>query len=222
MRQESVLMVGSGGHARVLADILHLSNGLRLVGVIDDFEMAGTPALGVEILGTCEDLPRIMRQLECCRVVLAVGHNARRLDLAARIESLCNDVVWQSLLHPAAVLAGDAVVGEGAVIMAGAIVNAGAQIGRHCLINTSAIVEHDCKLGDGSSVGPGGVLGGNVRLGVGAIVALGAGVINALELGEHALLGAGATAVRDLPAYAVALGVPARTTRFRDAGEEYL
>lgn len=222
MREESVLMVGSGGHARVVADILSRNAGLRLAGIIDDFELPGTSRLGVEVLGGCDDLPRILHQLGCRRLILAIGHNARRLQLAARIQSSCDQVIWQSLVHPAAIVAVDVIVGDGTVVMAGAVINAGAQLGRHCIINTAAIVEHDCDLGDGSSVGPGAVLGGKVTLGVGGIVALGAGIINALKVGEHALLGAGATAVEDLPAYAVAFGLPARVTRFRDAAEEYL
>lgn len=222
MGGEAVLMVGSGGHGRVLADIIRRSEGLRLAGIIDDFAAVGTQKLGCTVLGGSAELPRIMAQTGCRRLVLAVGHNGRRLELAEQIESLCDGVVWQSLCHPAAVVGEDVDIGPGSVIVAGAVINPGARLGRHCIVNTTAVVDHDCRLGDGSSLGPGALLGGNVTLGCGTIVAIGATVINGLQLGAHCLLGAGATAVCDLPEGAVALGVPARVVRQRMALDEYL
>lgn len=222
MGDEAVLMLGSGGHGRVLADIIRRSDGLRLAGIVDDFAAAGTPKLGSTVLGGSSELAQIMARTGCRRLVLAVGHNGRRLDLAARIESSCEGVIWQSLCHPSAIVGEDVTIEPGAVLVAGALVNPGAVIGRHCIVNSAAVVDHDCRLGDGSSLGPGALLGGNVALGRGAIVAIGATVINGLHLGAHSLLGAGATAVRDLPEHAVALGVPARVVRMRTALDEYL
>lgn len=222
MCDEAVLMVGSGGHGRVLADIIRRSSEIRLVGIIDDIAVAGTQKLGSTVLGGSAELPRIMAQTGCRRLVLAIGHNGRRLELAERIESLCEGVVWQSLCHPSVIVGENVEIGPGSVVTAGAVINPGSHLGRHCIVNTSAVVDHDCRLGDGSSLGPGALLGGWVTLGEGAIVAIGATVINGLQLGAHCLLGAGAMAVRDLPEQAVALGVPARVVRQRTAQDEYL
>lgn len=221
MDEHRVLMLGSGGQGRVLADIMRCS-GMQLAGIVDDTVIAGCQRLGVAVLGGCDQLPRIMRETGCRRLVLAVGHNGRRLALAARIEALCPDVIWQALRHPAAVVATDAVIGAGSVVMASAVINPGACVGRHCIVNTAAVVEHDCCLADGSSLGPRAVLGGHVRLGEGAVVAIGASVINARQVGAHSLLGAGGIAVHDLPAFTVALGVPARPVRSRTALDDYL
>lgn len=219
--ERTVLMLGSGGHGRVVADIIRCC-GMQLAGIIDDVATPSSERLGSRVLGGCEQLPQIMQDTGCCRLVLAIGHNGRRLALARRIEALCPQVIWQTLVHPSAVVAADAVLGGGSMVVARAVINPGASLGRHCIINTSAVVDHDCRLGDGSSLGPGAVLGGNVQLGEGAIVAIGATVINALRLGEHSLLGAGGTAVRDLPDFALALGVPARVVRQRAALDDYL
>lgn len=216
-----VLMLGSGGHGRVVADIIRCC-GLQLAGIIDDVAPAGSERLGSRVLGCSAELPRIMQETGCRHLVLAIGHNGRRLALARRIEALCPAVIWQTLVHPTAVIAADAALGAGTVVVARAVVNPGARIGRHCIINTAAVVDHDGHLGDGCSLGPGAVLGGNVQLGEGAIVAIGATVINALRLGDHSLLGGGGTAVRDLPDFAVALGVPARVVRQRTALDDYL
>lgn len=219
--ERAVLMLGAGGHGRVVADIIRCC-GLQLAGIIDDVAAAGSERLGSRVLGGCQQLPQIMRETGCRQLVLAIGHNGRRLELAQHIEALCPQVIWQTLVHPAAVVAADAVLGGGSVVVARAVLNPGARLGRHCIVNTAAVVDHDCSLGDGSSLGPGAVLGGNVRLGKGAVVAIGATVINALQLGEHSLLGAGGTAVRDLPDFKVALGVPAHVVRERRALDDYL
>jgi acetyltransferase-like isoleucine patch superfamily enzyme len=106
--------------------------------------------------------------------------------------------------------------------MAGAIINPNSTIGEHCIVNTASSIDHDSILERFSSVAPGVITGGNVRVGEFSALSLRAAVIHGCSIGPHTIVGAGATVLKDIPAFAVAYGTPARVVRTRAAGEKYL
>lgn len=203
-----VYVVGAGGHARVVIDLL-TRGGVAIAGIID--RSPAVPSLrGVPVLAEDAPLPPE------AEFVIAVGDNAVRERLARARRRFCTGV------HPASTVATDASLGPGTVIMAGAVVNAGARIGRHCIVNTGAIVEHDCVLEDFVSIAPGAVIGGAAQVAHGSAVSIGATVLHGVRIGRHVVLGAGAVATEAVPDNVVAFGCPARVVRTRQPGEAYL
>lgn len=198
----SVVVVGAGGHAKVVVATLRAS-GVAVVGVLDDDPAAG-PVLGAPRLGPTADVSRIGLP-----AVLAVGDNAARRRLAEAHPG----VDWTATVHPAAVVHESARVGAGAVVVAGAVVQPDAVLGRHAIVNTGASVDHDAVVGDFAHVGPGARLAGGVRLGEGAFVGTAAACVPGVRVGAWATVGAGAVVVASLPDRVVAVGVPARPLR---------
>jgi sugar O-acyltransferase (sialic acid O-acetyltransferase NeuD family) len=201
-------LIGAGGHAKVIADIL-IASGRPPTAFLDD-----TPTqnriLGITVIKGLE-LPQ-----PDSAVIVAVGDNATRQRLAHRYST------FDIAIHPAAVVSRDAEIGPGTVVMAGAVINTGARVGSHCIINTGSIIDHDCLISDFAHIAPGAKLGGNVRVGVGSMVGLGANVIHGRCVGDHTIVGAGSTVVRDVPPRVVAIGSPARAVRTRAPDDRYL
>jgi acetyltransferase-like isoleucine patch superfamily enzyme len=54
-----------------------------------------------------------------------------------------------------------------------------------------------------------------VRVGFGADIGMNATILPGVRVGAHAIIGAGAVVIHDIPAYAVAVGVPARVIKDR-------
>lgn len=165
-------MIGSGGHARVLADILRLRGGLELVAVLDDDPRTHGGHLGsVEIIGSTALLERRPRAATAC--VAAVGDNHAR----ARIFNLALGLGYHlpSLVHPSAVIARDVSIPDGTIVCAGAVVAPGVRLGSDILIGANAVLDADCELGDHCRVGPAVVVGCGVRQG--AYSTLGAGAL---------------------------------------------
>jgi UDP-perosamine 4-acetyltransferase len=216
MSHKKIVVVGAGGHAKVLADMIDAGGRFRVAGATDSNPEGEAAKLsGLKILGTDEILPQLQKD-GVRRAAVGLGASPDTAPRAAqRRELLKLGFKLPALAHPRAIVSPLAELGDGAQVMAGAIVNAGARLGAGAVVNTGAIVEHDCVVGADAFVGPGAVLGGGVRLGAGAFVGLGAVVNPGLKIGARAIVGAGAVVVKDVRAGAVVVGVPARETKRR-------
>lgn len=201
-------LIGAGGHAKVIADIL-IQSGRPPAAFLDDAPQHNQ-LLGITVIKGLE-LPE-----PGSAVIVGVGDNATRERIAQRYGRF--DVA----IHPSAIVSRHAEIGPGSVVMAGVVINAGARVGSHCIVNTGAILDHDCLISDFAHIAPGATLGGNVRVGVGSMVGLGANVIHGRSIGDHTIVGAGSTVVHDLPPCVVAVGSPARAIRTRAPTDKYL
>lgn len=198
MDKPSLVLIGSGGHAKVVFAAAKAS-GWHVSSFFDDnISRQGMSIGGVSILGPIAELTKDDF------VHIAIGGALVRMKFD---ELGCQ---WQTVIHSHAYVDGTVEIGEGSFVAAGAVINPDAVIGRHCIINTSSSVDHDCELGDFVQIAPGAHLGGNVRVGRGSFIGLGASVIQGITIGENATIGAGATIIRDVPNNAKIVGNPGR------------
>lgn len=214
---EKVVIVGAGGHGKVVADILALSRKREAVfGFIDDnTALWGENIAGVPVLGSLSRLKLICRQHTGLSVIVAIGNNSARQKLVTELKGY--GIKYTNSIHPRAVIAGDVKMGVGVMVMAGAVINPGAIIGDHSIINTGATIDHDCILEDFVHISPGVNLAGKVKVDERAHVGIGAAVLPGRRIGCGSTVGAGSVVVQDIPAEVVAKGVPARVTLDGDA-----
>lgn len=203
----TLLIVGSGGHAKVVIATARAA-GYRPIAVLDDDQSRqGMTLLGVPVLGSSCELERSEHP-----AVVAIGDNQSR----QRIVEQHPNVTWATLVHPRAFVDGSAALGVGTVVFAGAVIQPDVRVGHHVIINTSASVDHDCDIQDFAQVAPGAHLGGTVTLGRGSFVGIGSTLHQGAELGPGAILGGGAFLKGSVPAGMTAVGVPARVLSPRD------
>ncbi len=215
---QRVIIIGAGGHAQVVADILlrAAEHGGRAVpiGYLDDNPAQhGLKLLGLLVFGAvsqCASLPHDA-------VIVAVGRNDLRRHLYKQL--VANGEQLITAVHPSAIIAPDSTVGPGTVICAGAIINPGASIGENVILNTAASVDHHNAIGAHVHLAPGVRLGGNVRIGEGCLVGIGAIVMPQRSVGAWSVVGAGSLVHRDLPASVTVVGVPARIISEHANGE---
>ncbi|GIQ62540.1 acetyltransferase [Paenibacillus cisolokensis] len=210
MTARPLIVVGDGGHGRVVREVMRASGSHRLLAVVDDRYTEAGERDGV-YYGPLLLLRTLLADRADAEWIVAVGDNAARRALVERIgmgEERC-----ASLVHPAACIAPGVPVGPGAVVMPGAVANPGARIGAHAIVNSGAVVEHDAELGPFAHLSPNAALAGGTVADEGAHIGIGASVIPGVRIGRWSVLGAGAAAIRDVPDGVVAAGVPARTIR---------
>lgn len=201
----TLLIVGAGGHGKVVADAAMASGGWNHIAFVDD-RYPCDPVLGFPVVGNIAALAAL--QSENPEAIVAIGAPVARLDMLARIHTL--GYRRPKVVHPAATVSPFATLGEGTVVLAQAVINPGAVLGVGVIVNTGAIVEHDCSLADGVHLCPRAVLAGTVTVGPRAWIGVGSCVRNNLVIHADVTVGAGAVVVKDLSAGMTAVGVPAR------------
>lgn len=198
---KNVIIIGAGGHGKVVADTV-LASGDNIVGFLDDDPNIGESFIGFSLLGSIDDF----RNYLDCSFVIAIGN----ADVREKIANQLQGVRWYTAIHPTAVISElDVSIGEGTVIMANAVVNAGAVIGKHCILNTGSIVEHDNQLDDFVHVSVGARLAGTVYVGKKTWIGIGASIRNNLSVCADCMIGAGAVVVKNIEEAGTYVGVPA-------------
>lgn len=206
---QPLIVVGGGGHAKVLID-LALAQGRKVLGFVDR-NPSSVPGniLGAPLLGDDGALGRFDAQ----EVMLVCGIGSTEVSSIREMvfQRLMNaGYRFAALIHPNAVIGRDVLVSDGAVIMAGAVLQAGVRVGINAIVNTRASVDHDCIVGDHAHIAPGAVLSGQVVVGASAHLGTGAVVIQGVTIGSGAFVAAGSVVVKSVPAQARVRGVPAR------------
>ena len=204
-----VIILGGGGHAKVLVETLWAAS-LAVAGIVDpDPALWGGSVLGVPVLGGDEVVLAYAPDL--VRLVNGLGSTGLPQLREAIFERFAaRGFAFAAVVHPLAVIARDVELGEGAQVMAGAVIQPGSRLGRNALVNTRASVDHDCLIGDHVHLAPGVTLSGGVTVGAGAHIGTGATVIQGIRIGGGSLIAAGAVVISDIPAGSVAMGVPAK------------
>jgi acetyltransferase EpsM len=197
-----LIIIGCGGHGRVVADIARAA-GQEVFGFLDDNPKAELP--GSIILGTIRGA--MLQYVNRHKFVVAIGTNTLRRDISEYV--LAAGGRLGMLIHPTAIIAPDISIGVGTVIMAGAIVNPGSTIGRFSVVNTGTILDHDNIVEDNVHISPGCSLAGGVVCRRDSFIGTGASIIPRVVIGESAVVAAGAVVIRDVEPSTLVAGCPA-------------
>ena len=204
---KKLIVVGAGGHGKVVADTAEQMARWDLIVFVD---------LTFPALSNCghwsviaNDLDQLEGNYLGSDFIVAIGDNTIRMKVFIACLSL--DFHPVKIIHPTAYVSRHAEVGIGTVIFANAVINVGSSIGRCCIINSGATVDHDCHLGDAVHVSPGANLAGEVSVGQASWVGIGASIKQQLSIGDNVMIGAGASVVNNISANLTVVGVPAKS-----------
>lgn len=192
-----VIILGGGGHASVLVDILRL-NSVQIIGVSDPAFQEGElifrdiPVISDEV---------IIEKYKNNKVSLinGIGPSPRSQHREIINEKFIDlGYEFSSVIHPSALIAKSAFLESGSQIMAGVIIQSRSTVSQNSVINTGSVIDHDCFIGKYSHIAPGAVICGNVKTGSSVFIGAGATVIENLSLDDKALVAAGTTLRKNL------------------------
>lgn len=209
-----VIVVGGAGHAKVLISTLLLQH-RTVLGFVDP-KSSLPPLLGIARLG--DDEAVYLHPPEQVRLVNGVGSIGSTVLRQAVYEKFqAKQYIFETVIHPSAIIAAEVHTEDGVQVMAGAVVQPGSRLGANVIINTRACVDHDCLIDAHAHIAPGVTLSGYVKIGKGAHIGTGASIIQGVNVGAGSIVGAGSVVVGDVPAGVTVVGVPAGSVARRTA-----
>ena len=207
---QKIVIIGGGGHAKVLIEIIKLLGQYNIIGILDSQFATGTSIAGIPVLGKDDLMSNLYANgvKNACIAVGSIKDNSKRKFLYEKVKQIGFQV--PALAHPYSIISKDTIISEGVQVTAGAIIQKGSTIGSNSIINTGAIIEHDCVIGKHVHVCPGVVISGDCVIGDSAFIGAGSVVIQGLKIGENSIVGAGAVVNSNVAGSNRVMGIPAR------------
>lgn len=201
---KSVIIIGAGGHSKVIVDIVCKSND-TVLGFIDDNKTENEMPFGLPKLGEINSIPQIKAKYPNSLFFIAIGTNELRKKIVEKF-----DLSYYTAIHPNSTIGIDVKIGEGTCLMCNTVINSSTVIGYHCIINTGAIIEHDNIISNYVHISPNATLGGTINVGELTHIGLGSIVKNGVKIGSNITIGAGAVVVNDIFESGIYVGIPAK------------
>lgn len=218
----NILLFGGGLHVHYCIDIIEKESIYNIIGITDPYKDIGTELYGYKIIGSQEDLLKLIDDYDIHGGLISIGDNWIRKNVLDTILKLKPDFNFVNAIHPSVVIGKDVKLGIGIVAMAGCIINPGTKIGNFCFLATGAQVDHDCIMNDFSSISAGSITGGKVEIGECTAVTLGVTIIDRVKIGANSVIGSGSLVLNDVPDNVLVYGSPAKIIKKREPCERFL
>lgn len=196
IKKPRVLIVGNGGMARALYDLINFQGNIQVEGF---FWPDGTELCGLPVYNGVEGLD------DSLRLVLGMlnpGYRQQHVEKIGRQRfTNISDGNISRFAH----------VGHGVVVVKDSYVMSDSRINDFAHVHTHAIVGHDCVIGEYTFVGPGVILGGRSRIGRACRLGMGARVLPGVVLEDNVTVAAGAVVTKNVLPNMTVQGAPAKT-----------
>ena len=206
MTNKPIIMIGNGGHASVLTEILlqQKRNFKGFTAPQDQKNRFNLPYLG-------EDKAIYKYHPDEIELVLGIGSinvSRKREEIFEQYKQ--HGFFFASVIHNSAIISPTVKIGEGLQIMANVVIQPFVEIDDNTIINTSTSIDHDCRIGKHCHLAPGSILSGNVSIGNSTHVGTGSNFIQNIKIGNYVLIGAGSLVITSINDNCKAYGVPAK------------
>lgn len=209
MTKQDIILLGGGGHARLLSVFLARAD-FRLLGFVGPDPTDARPS-DIEWLGDDDWLAGALQRYPDTKLVNGIGSigvtKRRRVGFCRAVAAGWS---FADYCHPSAMVDGHSTVGIGLQILARAIVQPGCRIGNNVLVNTAAVLEHNVTVADHVHIAPRACICGDARIEEAVHIGAGAIVLQSCNVGRGAVVGAGAVVIHDVAPGETVTGVPAR------------
>lgn len=187
--RENIVLIGGGGHAKSVIDVLEMQGKFNIIGIIDS-QNVGKMVLNHKIIGTDDDLKSIFK--ECQNAIISVGQ-IKSAETRIRLFELVKGIGFSlpTIISPLAYVSKHASLGEGTIIMHQALINAGAKVGKNCIINSKALIEHDAIIGDHCHISTASVINGGVSVGEKTFFGSNSMAREYIEISQNSVIGGG-------------------------------
>jgi sugar O-acyltransferase (sialic acid O-acetyltransferase NeuD family) len=199
-----LIIIGCGGHSKVISDIA-LDNKLYVLGYVDD-NRENYEYRNIKQLGKLENLEK-NKISKNCEIICGIGNINIRTEILEKFKNY----EFKTLIHNSAIISPTVEIGYGTVIMPKAVINSSVKIENNSIINTNAIIEHDCVIGNNTHICPNTTLCGGVIIGDNTMIGAGTVIKNStkdkiIKIGNNVTVGCGSVVLKSVNDYVTVYG----------------
>lgn len=205
---KKIIIVGDGGHAKVVIDIIQEMNCYEIIGITSNNNI--NRFCGYPVLGNDDILSDYLKK-GINNIALGIGgfkDNIHRTELYNKFSGLGFNII--NAIHPNTVISKSVDIGNGVVVFPGVVLNAEVKIGNNVIIATGSTIDHETIIESNTLVSAGVTIGANALIGEGSLCALGSKIVSGVTIGKNCLVAAGAVVVNDIDDNSVVCGIPAK------------
>ena len=202
-----MLIVGAGGHAKEVYEVLRLQHPAAEIAFWDEDSSLPDTILSCPLLRTDAEAAEWLVNHDL-RYVLGTGGPRTRRLLAERMGKLGGLPI--GCRASSAILGSYGMdIGAGTDVMHRVVVTTHVSVGRGTLLNVGCTLSHEVRVGAFCEVGPGVLLTGGVQVGDETLIGAGAIVLPGIHIGRRVTVGAGAVVTKPVHDGATVMGIPA-------------
>ncbi len=161
--KKKIIIIGTGGHACSILDLVESSNEFKVLGFICNKKKKGTYYLGYKILGN----DKYLNKFKKIKPLIVLGFSLyKNLELYEKkfLKFKKQGFFFPTIVSPLAYISKRAKLGEGTIIFHGAIINSNCEINKGVTVNSKTLIEHDSIIQSFSHISTGCVLNGNTKI----------------------------------------------------------
>ena len=198
IEHKPLIILGNGGHAKVLLEIL-TDNNEKLLGTISNEKIDKQKNLpNIKWLGNDDDLKKYgVDEIKIVNGIGFVPGQRKRIEIFEMLKK--QKYLFKKIYHPSSFISKSTEVAEGVQILSNAVISTGVSIGENTIINTGSIIDHDCIIERNCHVATGVTCSGNVHIHEGSFIGAGSVIINGITIGKNCIVAAGSVVYKDLP-----------------------
>lgn len=206
---KTLIIIGAGGHGRVVADCAELTNQYQKIVFLDDSYPEKLKNLHWDIIGPAASFKQYSLKYGVVSTdfIVALGSNKLRAQILSTLSAEKLNIA--SIIHPSAIISSNAIIKEGVVVCANAVINIGTIVNSGSIINTASTIDHDCDIGECVHISPGANIAGSVVIKQYSWVGIGASVIECITLQKNTQVAAGSVVIKSTKENSLYAGIPA-------------
>lgn len=208
---KKLLILGSGGNGRVIADVAEKCNEFDEISFLDKKFLTNNFSKNInsrKLIGdiTEETIKKFSK--EFTHAFVSIGDNKIRLKWLK--ELLKFDFIIPVICDPSAQISKYAEIDQGCFINTNVVVQCNSRVNFGSILNTSCTIDHDSIIGEGSHISPGVNIAGNVKIGKYCWIGIGSKIIQGVRIGNNVIVGGGSLVLNDIPCNTKVFGSPVK------------
>lgn len=212
--KSKLLIIGSGGHGKVVADVAEKTKLFQEISFLDNTFLNNNFSKSVnskKVIGEISEKNIKKYSSDFSHAFVGIGDNKIRNNWLKILETMNFEI--PTIIDPSAEISKYAVLEKGSFINTNVVIQCNVRIQFGSILNTSCTIDHDSIIGEGTHISPGVHVAGNVSIGKFCWVGIGSQIIQNVQIGDNVTVGGGSLVLRDIPKNLKVFGSPVKVIK---------